>query len=212
MPCGPPAEGGSLLATPDMGWFSILPNGVGIIDLVVNGSALQFTGSGYHDVVRYLFIQPVLYQTSPAKLTEKNWGDLCLTQIAKNETFGHGNLGPYSLLYNYEVTPQGVEYASGYVTLNNEVLTSVCGNVKVYPNNANAMYPPSMGSSNNVLEGFHIEWDVGDEGILAVDAKPNAVLMQVSDVYTRWVGEIRGGIVGKNISYSGSFTWDYMGL
>jgi len=125
-----------------------------------------------------------------------------MTELVKSTQFGHGNLGPYAITYVDNLTPDNAEWASGYVTLNNQVLTSSCGNVRSRPSGANSMWPPVLGSPNP--DGFHIEYDLGEDGILAIDAKPNVIIMQVLEIYTRWVG--------SNTTYTGMLTWDFSRL
>lgn len=92
------------------------------------------------------------------------------------------------------------------MTLNNEVLTSACGNVKARPTGVNSTFPPLQSSGNS--EGFHVEWDLGEDGVLAIELKPNLVVIQALEAFTRWVGVMEGGIVAQETKYTGAIIFE----
>ena len=103
-------------------------------------------------------------------------------------------------MYFDGLTPDGVESKSGHVMRNGEILLSDCNGVVARPIGANSTYPPTQSSGNP--GGFYVEFDLGAEGILALDLTPNFIVVQALEVFTRWVGSVRGGIVGQE-TYTG---------
>jgi hypothetical protein len=138
---------------------------------------------------------------SVANCKAQNWGDTPFTENIGSWFWGHGNIGPYSIMYFDGLTPDGIESRSAHVTLNGEILFSGCAGVVARPIGANSTYPPTQSSGNP--GGFHVEFDLGAEGILAVDITPNFILVQALEVFTRWVGSVAGGIVGQE-TYEGA--------
>jgi hypothetical protein len=147
---------------------------------------------------------------SPLTHTCQNWGDTVFTTAAGGWSFGHGNLGPYSIVWFSALSSTGVEYPSGYVTYKNNVLTSSCNNVIARPIGANSAYPPLQSTGNP--SGFHVEWDLGEHGHFAIDVTPNIAIIEAGDIYTRWMGVMEGGIVGKKEVYSGAIIFEELRL
>jgi hypothetical protein len=135
----------------------------------------------------------------------QNWSDLPFTQNLASWFWGHGNIGPYSVMYFDGLTIDGVESRSGHVTRDGVVLFSGCNNVTARPTGVNSTYPPKQSSGNP--GGFHVEFDLGEEGILVVDIKPNLIIVQALEVFARWVGSMTGGIVGQE-TYNGAVLFE----
>jgi len=146
------------------------------------------------------FFSPVPPQGIANYMTQ-NWGDTVFTDNLGSWFWGHGNIGPYSVMYFDGLTPEGVESRSGHVTRDGKILLSGCNDVIARPMGINSTYPPTQSSGNP--GGFHVEFDLGPEGILAVDIKPNFIVIQALEVFTRWVGSVTGGIVGQE-TYTGA--------
>ena len=49
-----------MAVSPGLGWSNGLPDSEAKVDFVLNGTALSFTGAGYHDQVRNGFVHPFL--------------------------------------------------------------------------------------------------------------------------------------------------------
>lgn len=118
-------------------------------------------------------------------------------------SWGHGRLGPYSLVWFDGIATNGTEYASGYITKDGQVLgTSQCGtnNVQVRP--INAAFPPQVGSDPS---GFNIVIDLGEDyGVFEANASAeNFLLDEVTGLYSRWSGSISGGFQNEE-SYTGT--------
>lgn len=53
-PCGPAEAGQNMMVGTNIGWSNAIPDAVGVVDFQIGGSALVFTGVGYHDkVIRF---------------------------------------------------------------------------------------------------------------------------------------------------------------
>lgn len=113
--------------------------------------------------------------------------------------WGHGRLGPYSIVWFDVLALNGSEYVSSYVAVNGSIITASCSGIKVRPIGKNSQYPPVITSGDP--QGFHIDLNLGSEGILEVDVTSNVVLADAI-LYTRWSGTMSGGVKGGTV-YAG---------
>ena len=67
------------------------------------------------------------------------------------------------------------------------------------PTGQNSQYPPVITSGNP--QGFHIDLDLGSEGMLEVDIETNIALADAI-LFTRWSGSMSGGVQGGT-TYTG---------
>lgn len=87
----------------------------------------------------------------------------------------------------------GSEYISGYAAVNGSIVTASCSGIKVRPTGANSQYPPVITSGNP--QGFHIDLDLGSEGVLEVNVTSDVTIADAI-LYTRWSGTLSGGVKG----------------
>ncbi|RAK96675.1 uncharacterized protein BO80DRAFT_416167 [Aspergillus ibericus CBS 121593] len=108
-PCSTPTQFDlSLALGPDLGWVSLVPGSRAVVDLLVDGHPLQFTGVGYHD---------------------KNWGSRPFQSLVASWSWGHAHVGPYSLVWMQYTRPgsnSSVPIASAYVAKDGQVMQSGC--------------------------------------------------------------------------------------
>ncbi|KAI9816472.1 MAG: hypothetical protein M1827_001604 [Pycnora praestabilis] len=178
-PCGPAVADQTLQQMPHIGWANAVPDAIGTAEFSIGGSKLSFTGSGYHD-------KP-----------QQNWSDRPFVASVGSWTWGHGRLGPYSLVWFDSLTPNGTEYVSAYASLSGTILTASCtlAGLSVRPFGANATYPPTPAGNPT---GFNISMDLGAEGILDFAVEVVETLVQApGGLYTRWTGALSGGIEGR---------------
>ncbi|KFY46509.1 hypothetical protein V495_02405 [Pseudogymnoascus sp. VKM F-4514 (FW-929)] len=169
-PCGPNEAGQKLDVSPNVGWANAMPDADAVADFTVLGRPLKFTGVGYHD---------------------KNWGDKPFTTHVSSWYWGHGRLGPYSIVWFDVLGKDGTEYFSSYAAKDGKIIVAACGpgTIKVRPTGKNSQYPPKITSGNP--EGLHIDLDLGAEGILRVDVKADTVLADAF-LYNRMSGLLTG--------------------
>jgi hypothetical protein len=110
--------------------------------------------------------------------------------------WGHGRLGPYSLVWFDIIGADGNEYVSSYASLDGEIIASSCSGIKVRPTGSNSQYPPVIGSGNP--EGFYIELDLADGNVLEVNVTIAVVTADVG-LYSRFTGSLSGGVQGSAI-------------
>ncbi|KAH8765150.1 hypothetical protein BGZ57DRAFT_990240 [Hyaloscypha finlandica] len=80
--------------SPVIGWANAIPDSVAKVDFNLAGvGELKFTGSRYRDKI--------------------NWGLQSLPQAVKSWYWGHGHMGPYSLVWFDTVNYDGTENVSG---------------------------------------------------------------------------------------------------
>jgi len=171
-PCGPARAGENMELVPNAGYSNGLPDAASTVDLLIGGERLAFTGAGYHD---------------------KGWGPQPFATSVGSWYWGHGRIGPYSIVWFDILSPDGTEYVSAYAAKNDIALVTSCdlAGLRVRPTGENASYPPH--SSTGKPSGYHITMDLGAEGVLDMNVSVVATLISIP-IYARAVGHIRGSI------------------
>ena len=159
---------------PHVGWANAIPDSNAVVDLTVSGEKLTFTGYGYHD---------------------KNWGAINFANAVKSWYWGHGRLGPYSIVWFDTVGTDGNEYVSSYVADNGKIIAANCtsGSLRVRPFGGDDTYPPNPTSSNP--DGYSISYDLGGKGMLNVNFTISLSTFSMP-TYSRFIGKVEGGITG----------------
>lgn len=190
-------EGQTLEVAPYIGWVNAVPDAMASVDLVIGGSKLSFTGVGYHDKVSML---PRFHAFS---YSFQNWSNQPFAQNVGSWYWGHGRLGPYSIVWYDYLTRDGAEFVSAYAARNNQIVTASCAStsIRVRPTGQNSTYPPVHGSGTP--SGFHINLDLGTEGVLNVNVSERLVVLGGEGVYARWVGNMSGIIQGSGVVWEG---------
>lgn len=189
-PCGCVEAGQPLEILPTLGWANAVPDAVSHVDLTVNGQMVKFSGAGYHDSKSHTTstISLVTPQT-------ENWGSQPFTSVVGSWYWGHGRLGPYSIVWFDALSPDGIESVSAYVTLHGRVVASSCTGIKVRPL-GNATYPPKAGDAPPAGFGLEIDLGLSQGGLLVVNAT-NEVHVVNTTTYHRWSGRLSGGFQGQ---------------
>ncbi|KAF3399974.1 hypothetical protein F1880_007998 [Penicillium rolfsii] len=177
LPCGITSDTATLEIAPHIGWVALKPDAVGHVDISVKGSRLHFQGPAYHD---------------------KNWSDQPFDQSVQSWYWGHGQIGPYSVIwFSYLALndPSNTTYVSSYVARDGQVLVSACDStmLTVRPlgdSETSARYPPHAG---DVPDGFHLEFDLGQEGWLKANVSGTRIAGD-GQYYFRWAGKMTGEI------------------
>ncbi|KAJ4490640.1 hypothetical protein J3R30DRAFT_3694346 [Lentinula aciculospora] len=169
-PCSAAQAGATMQLLPNVGWANAVPDSRATVQLEINGQNVSFTGSGYHDM---------------------NWGDIPFLDAVGTWHWGHGRLGPYSLVWFDGTSQDGSPHTSGYVSLNGAIVGSQCSGVNVTATSS----------------GFDIGIDLGEEGVVQAQFSTDHTLLSFQDVYFRWSGSLVGGISGGE-QYTGSAMFD----
>lgn len=176
-PCGPNAAGQQETLLPRVYWSNAIPDAVGEVNLVINGTAVKFQGPGYHD---------------------KNWGDAPFISAVSTWYWGHARLGPYSIVWFDAVDQAGVEHHSGYVARDGKPLLGSCadGSVLVRPWGSNSEYPPTI--STPPMQGLDVQFDLGHGRSFWANVTTGAIASPTGGgVYFRTMGTMTGGMAGK---------------
>ncbi|KAJ7686123.1 hypothetical protein B0H17DRAFT_1013780 [Mycena rosella] len=173
-PCGPVEAGQNLEVGPHIGWANAVPDAASVVDLNIGGSRLAFKGTGYHD---------------------KNWSDQIFTTNVASWYWGHGRIGPYSIVWFDFLDLTGTEFVSAYASKDDKIVAASCtlGSIKVRPTGQNATYPPGISTGNP--SGYHIDLDLGAHGKLEVDVSVLAATIPLNPTYARSVGNMSGSLV-----------------
>jgi hypothetical protein len=188
-PCGPDAPGQKELLFPHVYWSNAIPDAVGEVELVINGTEIKFQGAGYHD---------------------KNWGDTPFVTTTSTWYWGHAHLGPYSIVWFDAFDQAGVEYQSGYVAKDGKVLLGSCapGSVAARPWGNNSQFPPKI--STPPMQGLDVQFDLGRGKRFWANVTTGATVAPTgSGVYYRTLGTVTGGLGGKGC---GKDTTTYEGV
>ncbi|KAL6801484.1 hypothetical protein J3E68DRAFT_447531 [Trichoderma sp. SZMC 28012] len=173
-PCGLNVAGVSEEMLPNVGWANAVPDAYASVDLVINGTKLQFSdGIGYHD---------------------KNWGTAPLADNLETWYWGHARVGPYSIVWFDATPPNGAERFSAYVAKNGIVAQASCANKSVFvrPWGANSTYPPLP--STGPMQGIEVTFDLGNGETLAANVTTGAFVASDGDYYVRTLGSLSATI------------------
>ncbi|KAJ5965015.1 uncharacterized protein N7479_004891 [Penicillium vulpinum] len=183
LPCGIQPERTTLEIAPHTGWVSLVPDAVGEVDMKIRGSTLKSRGPGYHD---------------------KNWSDRPFVDSVNSWYWGHGRLGPYSIVwFSYLAVndPNNSTYVSSYVAKDGKLLVSACESSILTvrpigtPGTTGGRYPPREG---DIPIGFRLEYDLGEEhGRLNVNVSMRTVVAGDRENYMRWTGDMVGELIGS---------------
>jgi hypothetical protein len=142
-----------------------------------------------------------------ANLAVENWGTTPFTEHASAWYWGHGRLGPYSVVWFDTVTPTGEEYVSAYVSKDGEIVYAHNSNLTVRPTGAITTFPPVVGDEP---AGLAIQIDMGYQGIMEINMT-NHLVSQQGDFYARSTGQMTGGIRGQ-ANYTGTGLFEQLTL
>src|SRR6266536_805663 len=135
---------------------------------------------------------------------QQNWGDKPFADLVDSWYWGHTRLGPYSVVWFDGVDINGNEHASDYVARAGQILTTSCVGPKARPKGDNTQYPP-VGGTPIPPSSFHVEIDLGSEGVLEVDVGVTTTLFTLPGLFDRWIGTSKGGLKGQELFSSGAF-------
>ncbi|KAL4780297.1 hypothetical protein BJX76DRAFT_49533 [Aspergillus varians] len=178
-PCGPVAAGESLQVAPHVGWANAVPDAISTVQLSVRGYPYEFTGIGYHD---------------------KNWGDRNFVSTVGSWYWGHGRVGPYSVVWFDFLSPEKESFVSAYVSRDNEIVVARCDGITVRPFGENSTYPPLASTGNP--NGFKINIELPDGGELDFTAHADRLVSRNAEGtrYARWTGTLEGTVDGQALT------------
>jgi len=174
-PCGPIGAGEHMTIMPHIGWSNAIPDATSHVKITFSGTATNFSGIGYHD---------------------QNWGDQPFQNLVASWFWGHGRLGPYTVVWYDALTPSGLETVSGYIARDREIISVRCSSTVVRPTGATDSYPPVI-SSGIPSGNFHVTIDLGSEGTFVLNVTSKHLVIEAVPSYYRWTGTLTGGIVGR---------------
>ncbi|KAK7061236.1 Hydroxyneurosporene synthase [Favolaschia claudopus] len=174
--CGPATAGTNMQIFPGAGYANAMPDSVVTVDLMVNGTPLKFEGAGYQD---------------------QGWGPVPFLTTMRSWYWGHGRVGPYSVVWFDVMTPDGTEFVSAYASKGEDVITLSCdpGSTKARPRGDGTTFPPNHGGPKP--SGYDVTLSLGAQGILHMDVTVvNPIL--TFPYYMRAVSYIDGFIVAPD--------------
>lgn len=133
------------------------------------------------------------------RLLPENWGDVPFAEVISGSVWGHGRLGPYSIVWTVPVErATGQNHSAGYVAKNNQIISFGC-------NQVNFTYT-SADKAN-----YHAEINLGQQGVLEFDTNKVALIDGDGGSYGRWTGRLNGGIKGQQ-RYTGVGLYEHFQL
>lgn len=162
---------------PGLYWANAVPDSNTIVDLQVGSDDIKFTdGVGYHD---------------------KNWGNKSIIDGPRYWDWGHGRLGPFSVVWYNLLDYEGNESRRSFVTKDGEVLLVSCDldAMVVRQRGGKAAWPPTTGLLET--EGLSINYTLPDGKVFAIDVTTELIVRDESGAYQRANGLLKGGFVGE---------------
>ncbi|EXM14585.1 hypothetical protein FOTG_17027 [Fusarium oxysporum f. sp. vasinfectum 25433] len=152
-PCDINKAGVSQEIIPNIFWSNAQPDAIATVDFVIQGKPIKFTGVGYHD---------------------KNWASSPIEKETRSWYWGHGRVGPYSLIFSKSCEPNAVI---------------------VRPWSENKEFPPARGAPPPP-PGYSMRYDLGEKGVFVANFTRETITLE-TDTYKRMIGSITGGFEGK---------------
>ncbi|KAJ0120182.1 Tyrosinase family protein asqI [Diaporthe amygdali] len=171
------AVGANQNLLPSLYWANAVPDANTVVELQVSDTTISFNdGVGYHD---------------------KNWGNKSIIDVPRYWDWGHGRLGPYSVVWYNLLDYNGNESRRSFVTKDGEVLLVSCSSdaLIVRQKGGQAAWPPTTGLLET--EGLSINYTLPDGEIFAIDVTTELIVRDESGAYQRANGLLKGGFVGK---------------
>ncbi|KAL0932344.1 uncharacterized protein CTRU02_213297 [Colletotrichum truncatum] len=162
---------------PGLYWANAVPDADTIVALTVKDTPISFDdGIGYHD---------------------KNWGNQSIIDGPRYWDWGHGRLGPYSVVWYNLLDYNGNESRRSYVVKDGQVLLVSCNpeSMTVRQRGGKAAWPPTTGLLET--DGLTIQYNLPNGEILAFNVTTELIVKDESGIYQRANGLIEGGIVGQ---------------
>lgn len=128
---------------------------------------------------------------------DKNWGTKSIIDVPKYWDWGHGRLGPFSIVWYNLLDYNGHESRRSFVYEGGEVLLLSCANenLKVRQKGGEAAWPPTTGLLDT--DGITIEYTLPDGKELFINATTDIIVRDESGAYQRANANLKGGIVGE---------------
>ncbi|KAF6812974.1 hypothetical protein CMUS01_12934 [Colletotrichum musicola] len=171
------AVGANQNLLPGLYWANAIPDAETIIDLTIKDTAISFAdGIGYHD---------------------KNWGNQSIIDGPRYWDWGHGRLGPYSIVWYNLLDYSGNESRRSYVVKDGEALMVSCDHESmiVRQRGGKAAWPPTTGLLET--DGLSIRYTLPDGEVLALNVTTELIVKDESGIYQRANGLLEGGIIGQ---------------
>ncbi|KAF2993485.1 hypothetical protein E8E14_001883 [Neopestalotiopsis sp. 37M] len=180
-PCDANVPGADEMHLPRFFWSNAIPDADVSVDLIINGTTVQFDGIGYHD---------------------KNWGDQTVLKSPKFWDWGHTRLGPYSLVWYDLLDYNDTEYHRSYIAKDGEILALSCDDKAVItrPLGGNSTWPSAGGLID--IPGVTSTFALPDGGRFEVNVTIESITYD-KVVYTRAVGLATGKISGSCETFEG---------
>jgi hypothetical protein len=140
-------------------------------------------------------------------ISSQNWADIPLASAVYSWYWGHGRLGPYSIVWFNLISAFGTTTSSSYVSKRGKWHSAQCGNIIVRPTGQNDTYPPTP--TSGAPSGFNMTIDLGYEGILVAEVVNDLRIVDLP-FYRRNTGRITGSLCGKE--YEGAALYEELGL
>lgn len=178
-PCDINKSGVSQKIIPQYYWSNAVPDAIATVDMTIQGKPLKFTGVGYHD---------------------ENWATTHIKNVVRSWHWGHGQVGPYSLVWFDTITRDGEEHFASWITKGGKVVGQSCEPqaVVVRPWGQNVEFPPP--SKYDAPSGYTLRYNLGNRAFVANFTRELTTLS--TDTYKRMIGTISGGLEGGE-QYSG---------
>jgi hypothetical protein len=173
-PCDIKKRGASEQLIPNMYLANSQPDAIVEVDFNINEDTLKFSGIGYHDL---------------------SWGSAPLESSVYSWYWGHGHLGPYSLVWFDVIGRDGKEYFSSWITEVGDVISYGCkpNSALVRPWGENSRFPPARGTP--APSGYSLRYDLGQNRTFVANFTRGVNIID-NDFTKHIIGLFSGGFEG----------------
>ena len=138
-----------------------------------------------------MFVEILALLTALLNAVSQNWGSRPFNDSVIAWYWGHGRLGPYSIVWFDFAPVDGTEIASIYVARNNKIIHTACSTGAVRAIGDGIVFPPTQTSP--IPAGFNISTTIKGVGLLSIQVAHRQVISAAGGAYGRWIGELSGG-------------------
>ncbi|KAJ4489979.1 hypothetical protein J3R30DRAFT_3278233 [Lentinula aciculospora] len=168
---------------PELGWANPIPDAQATVALKVNGTDVKFKGIGYHDLT--WSNTPLFRSGTDSVFREYNWG--------------HGRIGPYSIVWLVIAGSDGTNLTSGYVSKDGIILGTPCSDVSV-----TLRFNPST----EQIQGSSVRMGLGDKGTIHAELEVEKIVINDAGVISG-SGRLRGVLGDEGSKHAGVASFTY---
>ncbi|KAG5642332.1 hypothetical protein DXG03_003007, partial [Asterophora parasitica] len=185
---GRPLTDAEVILYKKTGWRISIPGGPSVVDLVIAGKTVKFTGAGYKD---------------------SNWGPNAMNDFVRSWYVLIAQVGPWSFVSFSGQPSTGANYINGaHLSYKGKFVSSQCNIIGERTRDISIVTPIGEVTEVKVVAptAFNLTFVLSTGKTVAFHAT-NIVANPAVSVYHRWVARYTGGAAGENYEAYGIAEW-----